>query len=115
AGKTTAAAHDKMEELVGLNFNDTTTNITVAPPFPSNGVGLRAGGSIHPDAPVAGYVDYLNHAGVRTSAGSAAFTRQWNIINESAFLKRIIVSVRSNESFRYGAAPSTVLVTQKAP
>ncbi|MBN2338754.1 MAG: hypothetical protein JXP48_09460 [Acidobacteria bacterium] len=115
AGKTTAAAHDKMEELVGLQFTDISTNVTVTPPFSTDGVGLTAGGTIHPDAPVTGYVDYLDHVGVRTSAGDAAYTRQWRIVNESASLKRIVVSVRSNESFQYGTAPSTVLVTQKAP
>jgi type II secretory pathway pseudopilin PulG len=115
AGKTTAAAHDKMEELMGLPFTDTSTNVTVAAPFSSDGVGLTAGGSNHPDTPITGYVDYLDHAGVRTTADDAAYTRQWRIINDSSSLKRIVVSVRSNESFQYGTAPSTVLVTQKAP
>jgi Tfp pilus assembly protein PilV len=115
AGKTTAAAHDKMEELTGLPFADTTTNVTVAPPYSSNGAGLTAGGDIDPGTQVEGYVDYLDHAGLRTSSADAAYTRQWEIIDESTHLKKIIVSVRSNQSFQYGTAPSTVLVTQKAP
>ncbi len=115
ATKTTAFAHDKMEELTGLLFSDTTTNVTVNPPFPANGMGLTAGGSIHPSAPAAGYADYLTEAGVRTAAGNASYTRQWQIINDSASLKRIIVSVASNRSFEYGAAPSTIVVTQKTP
>lgn len=114
AGKTTAAAHDKMEELTGLRFSDTTTNVTAAPPFPANGVGLKEGGSIYPSEPVAGYSDYLNVAGARTAASSAAYRRQWQIINESATCKKIIVTVNSRRSFRNGTAPSTTLVTQKA-
>ncbi len=113
ATKATAYAHDKMEELTGLDFSDTTTNLTTNPPFPSNGVGLTAGGSIAPEAPVEGYVDYLDTAGVRTDATNAAFTRQWQIIDESSNAKRILVSVTSNKSFQYGEAPATVLITQK--
>lgn len=113
ATQATAAAHDKMEELTGLAFTDTTTNITVAPPFPANGVGLTAGGSIPPAAPAAGYCDYLDTAGVRTTAGAAAYTRQWQVINDSATLKRIIVAVTSNKSLRHGIAPSTTAVTYK--
>ncbi len=113
ATKATAYAHDKMEELTNLSFSDTTTDVTVAPPFPATGVGLTAGGSVDPSAPVSGYVDYLDMAGVRTTAGSAAFTRQWRIINESAHLMRIIVAVTSNRSFQNGTAPSTTAVTYK--
>ena len=115
SGKATASAHDKMEELMGLQFADTTTNVTVAPPYPATGVGLTAGGSIHPSTPVTGYADYLDAAGARTTSGAALYTRQWQIVNESATSKRIMVSVRSNRSFRVGIAPLTVLVTQKTP
>ena len=113
ATKATAAAHDKMEELTGLPFADMTTNITVAPPYPANGVGLSAGGSIPPAAPAAGYCDYLDLSGVRTTAAAAAYTRQWQVIDDSATLKRIVVAVTSNKSFRYGTAPSTTAVTYK--
>jgi Tfp pilus assembly protein PilV len=115
AGKTTASARDKMEELTGLRFSDTTTNVTVTPPYPTNGVGLTAGGSIYPSSPVAGYSDYLDMLGGRTPGTGAAYTRQWQIINDAANVKRIIVSVTSNKSFKYGTAPSTVIVTQKTP
>ncbi len=113
ATEATAAAHDKMQELTGLQFTDTTTNLTVAAPYPSNGVGLSAGGSIPPAAEAAGYVDYINFAGVRTAQTGAAFTRQWQIVNESANLKRIMVTVTSNRSYRNGEAPATTLVTYK--
>ncbi len=95
AGKTTVSARDKMEELTALPFTD---------------AGLTAGGSIDSTNPVSGYVDYLDLTGHAVSATSAAYTRQWQIIQDSANVKRVIVSVRSNKSFRYGTAPSTTLV-----
>jgi prepilin-type N-terminal cleavage/methylation domain-containing protein len=115
ATKVTAYAHDKMEELTGISFADTTTNVTVNPPYTTNGLGLTAGGSIPPSAPVAGYADYLDISGIRTASGNAGFTRQWQVINDSANVKRIIVVVTSNKSFRYGVAPSTTVVTEKIP
>src|SRR5437867_6679083 len=113
ATKATAFAHDKMEELKGLAFGDTTTNITVDPPYPANGVGLSAGGSIPPAAAATNYVDYLDQNGVRTTAANSAFSRQWNITAESPTLKRISVAVTSSKSFNVGPAPATVSVTYK--
>ena len=116
SGLATAAAHDKMEELISLSFNDTVTNLTMNPPYATNGSGLTAGGGVYPSTAVAGYSDCLTTAGSRTaSLSDTAYTRQWQIINESAASKRIIVSVRSNKSFRYGVAPSTTLITRKTP
>jgi Tfp pilus assembly protein PilV len=115
ASKTTAFAHDKMEELNGLAFADTTTNLTVIPPYPANGKGLLLGGSIPPTAPAANYVDYLDQYGVRTLvAADRVFTRQWQIINVNASLKQINVAVTSTKSFNFGTAPVTVSVTYKA-
>ncbi len=111
--KTAASAHDKMEELTSLSYTDTTTNVTVNAPYPANGVGLTAGGSIPPNDPVGGYSDYLDKAGARTTAGDAAYTRQWKIINDTAKVKRIIVSVTSKKSFKFGTAPTTTVVTLK--
>ena len=109
ATRTTVFAQDKMEELGSLVFLDTTSNVTVDPPYPSNGTGLRSGGSISPAAPVPGYVDYLDSSGARTAAANSAFTRQWQVIDESTKLKRILVSVTSNKSFRYGKIPETFI------
>ncbi len=113
SGKTTASAHDKMEELSGLSFTDTTTNVTVAPPYPATGTGLTQGGSVYPSSVVTGYADYLNGSGARTTASGALYRRQWQVINSSATSKTIIVSVTSTKSFKNGTAPTTVLVTQK--
>jgi Tfp pilus assembly protein PilV len=116
SGRVTAAARDKMEELNALSFSDTASNVTVLPNQTTGGVGLTAGGSVYPANPVAGYSDTLNSAGSRTTnANDVAYTRQWQITNDSATLKTIRVSVRSNKSFRVGTAPSTLLITQKAP
>lgn len=116
SGKATAAARDKMEELLVLSFSDTSSNITVRPSTANGGVGLTAGGSVYPATPVEGYCDRLDATGARTTAASAvAYTRQWQISNDSATLKTIRVSVRSNKSFRMGTAPSTLLISQKAP
>jgi len=115
AGKTTASAQEKMEELAALNFADIATNVTVSPATSTGGTGLAAGGSIYPSEPVQGYADYITSTGSRTTATNAAYTRQWQITNTSSTLKTIAVSVRSNKSMQYGTAPSTVLITQKAP
>jgi Tfp pilus assembly protein PilV len=111
--KVTTAAQDKMEELTTLKFTDTSTNVTVAAPFPANGVGLTAGGSIPPASPAAHYVDYLDATGARTTADNSFYTRQWEIINDSTTLKRIIVAVTSRKSFRFGTPPTTTVVTFK--
>jgi Tfp pilus assembly protein PilV len=115
AGKATAAAQEKLEELVGLRFSDTTTDLTVSPPTSAGGTGLTAGGSVYPSNPVQGYSDYIDLTGNRISATNAAYTRQWQVVNNSATLKTITVSVVSNKSYQSGTAPSTVLITQKAP
>jgi Tfp pilus assembly protein PilV len=115
AGKATAAAQEKMQELVALQFTDMTSNLTVSPVASTGGTGLTAGGSIYPSTPTNGYADYLTVAGSRTTSGSSAYTRQWQITNTSANLKTITVSVTSTKSFAMGTAPSTVLITQKAP
>jgi Tfp pilus assembly protein PilV len=117
AAKITAAAHDKMEELTNLDFTDTTTNLTVDPPYTTDGVGLTEGGSIPPTTPAAGYVDYLDASGARTTADNAVFTRQWQIIDDTTFtdLKRILVNVTANRSFEVGENPSTTLVMEIVP
>ena len=119
ATKATAFAHDKMEELTGLAFNDQTSNVTVNPVngiYPATGKGLLVGGNLPPTAPVANYSDTLDQFGARTTtAANIAFTRQWQITNPNATLKQITVGVTSNKSFRSGngALPVTVSTTLK--
>ncbi len=116
ATKATGFAHDKMEELTGLAFTDTTTNVSVSPFSVTASTGLSAGGNLPPTAPAANYSDTLDQFGARTTIpGSIAFTRQWQITNVNATLKQITVAVTSNKSFRSGngALPVTVSVTLK--
>jgi Tfp pilus assembly protein PilV len=115
ASKSTAFAHSKLDELQSLSFADTTTNTCQVFPFPADGAGLTAGGSIAPSDPVANYADYLDSSGVRTASGSALFTRQWQILDDDTNVKRIIVTVTSIRSYRNGIPPSTTLVTFKTP
>lgn len=115
SGRTTAVAQAKMDELIALQFSDTTSNVALSPATATGGTGLAAGGSVYPADPVDGYVDYLDLGGGRIGSEDPAFTRQWQVTNTSATLKTITVSVRCNKSFDYGTAPSTVLITQKAP
>ena len=121
ATKATGFAHDKMEELTGLAFTDTLSNLTKDPgangQYPQNGLGLTASvvNTLPPAAPVANYSDTLDQFGARTTIpGSIAFTRQWQITNVNA-MKQIAVAVTSNKSFRSGngALPVTVSVTLK--
>ena len=120
AAKATGFAHDKMEELNGLAFDDKTTNVTVNYPYPANGKGLLAGGNLPPTAPAANYTDTLDQFGARTTtAANIAFTRQWLItdlpVGGPTTHKQITVAVTSNKSIRYGtgAAPVTVSMTLK--
>ena len=116
ATKATGFAHDKMEELTGLAFTDTTTNVSVSPFSVTASTGLSAGGNLPPTAPAANYSDTLDQFGARTTIpGSIAFTRQWQITNVNTTLKQITVAVTSNKSFRSGngALPVTVSVTLK--
>ena len=115
ATKATGFAHDNMEELTGLAFTDTTTNVSVSPFSVTASTGLSAGGNLPPTAPAANYSDTLDQFGARTTIpGSIAFTRQWQITNVNA-MKQIAVAVTSNKSFRSGngALPVTVSVTLK--
>lgn len=117
ASKATAAAQDKMGELIQLDFSDTTTNVAVNLPYSTDGVGLTEGGSIFPADPVDGYVDYVDSSGARTTPENAVFTRQWQIVDDTSFadLKRIAVTVTSIRSFQVGESPTTTLVTEKVP
>src|SRR6267154_2908967 len=97
AARTTEYAQDKMEQLLALKFcdGDTTgtsgTDTTVFPAVFGAGTGLagcvdmangvpQGGGGLNPNAPSAGYVDYLDASG--NLVGAAAnweYIRVWQI------------------------------------
>ena len=119
ATKAVTLAEAKMEELTILDFADTTTDTTVDPPAATGGAGLTAGGSL--TTRTAKYCDFVAANGAKVTVpadlsipASAAFVRQWQIINDSATLKRIMVAVTSVRSFQYGTAPATTVVTFKS-
>ena len=91
SGKATAFARAKMEELAGLPFNSAELEENT-------------------------YSEYLTVDGNTGEGDSAAYVRQWEIIDDDpGSLKRVIVTVSGSRSFQYGTPPSTVLVTQMAP
>jgi Tfp pilus assembly protein PilV len=118
ATRTTEFAQDKMEQLMVLNFADTTTNTAVYPATSIGGTGLTPGGSVPPAAPVASYVDYLDSTGtVQAGAAGAAYRRQWSVaVNAAGNLKTITVvaSALTSPGGGAGAAPSTTLVSMQS-
>jgi Tfp pilus assembly protein PilV len=118
ATRTTEFAQDKMEQLMVLNFADTTTNTAVYPATTIGGTGLTPGGSVPPAAPVAGYVDYLDSAGtIQAGAAGAAYRRQWSMtVNAAGNLKTITVvaSALTSPGGGAGVAPSTTLVSMQS-
>jgi hypothetical protein len=113
-----------MEQLMVLSFADSSTDTTVDPLPPTGGTGLgglMAGGqtlgSTDPSAPAAGYVDYLDGSGQRTTdLSSASYIRQWSIATDSSTtLKTITVRVGVTVQLAArGLPPNTTLVCSKA-
>jgi len=122
--RVTQYAQDKMEQLMVLSFEDSSTDTTVDPLQPTGGTGLgglMAGdqtvGSTDPSAPVDGYVDYLDDSGQRTTGpAGASYVRQWRVAtNTSATLKTIAVRVGVTVQLAArGLPPTTTLVCSKA-
>jgi hypothetical protein len=108
ATRTTDYAQEKMESLVAPDFND-----------PSLGGAMAADsavGSVPPQPPVTGYVDYWDSIGNPAPAATAAYTRQWTVSTDStATLKTITVVVAGKVSRgSFGLAPTTKLVCLKS-
>jgi prepilin-type N-terminal cleavage/methylation domain-containing protein len=97
--KVSAMCKDKAEQLVCLGFDDVTTNTAVDPSgdpliFPTGGAGkgLGIGGSVTPNPPMSGYVDYLDTSGKRVTPAQSRFCRQW-MISQTGNIKIIRVTV----------------------
>jgi len=60
AARATEYAQDKMEQLLALQYGDSTSDTRSFPAPSTGGSGLAVGGSFNIDAPVALYVDYLD-------------------------------------------------------
>lgn len=116
--RTTEYAQDKMEQLMTLNFSDTSSDPTQYPTASSGGHGLTAGGSVNTASPATGYVDYVAADGTPTqSSTNAAYIREWLVANDSNTppqIKTITVKVQKIAEPNGTILPSTTLVSQKA-
>src|SRR6266849_8067563 len=64
AARTAEYAQDKMEQLLALRYGDILTDTTVFPSaITGAGTRLQVGGNLTPNAPAAGYADYLDASG----------------------------------------------------
>jgi hypothetical protein len=137
--RTAEYAQDKMEQLLALKFCDADSDTTTLPTTPGVGKGLAGcptplvspatgtsgvGGSSNPNAPAAGYVDYLDASGnlLVTGAGGGApanwrYIRVWQVssANASNTVKQIAVTVKVSSAVgKGGAPPQSTLVALKA-
>ena len=129
--RTTEYAQDKLEQLLTLSFNDTSSDTRVFPATTSGGTGLTVGGSSDTAAPVASYVDYLNIDGhvIDSTGGEPAdwyYRRVWQIEAVNAgnvtcpaleapngCLKRITVSATVKASGGIGMTPRSTVAAFK--
>jgi prepilin-type N-terminal cleavage/methylation domain-containing protein len=115
--RTTEYAQDKMEQLMTLNFSDTSSDLTQYPTASSGGHGLTAGGSLNSASPSSGYADYIAADGTPTqSSTNAAYIREWLIADDSNTphqIKTITVMVQKITEANGVIIPSTTLVCQK--
>ena len=97
AARTAEYAQDKMEQLLALRYIDGNTDTTVFPSVVNIGVGtgLAVGGGLNPNAPVAGYSDYLDTFGNVVGAGANwQYIRVWQITQAAPNLKNVSVLSR---------------------
>ena len=137
--RTAEYAQDKMEQLLALKFCDASSDTTLLPTSTSGGQGLAGcpvplvspatgsggvGGSSDPNAPVVGYVDYLDNSGnlLVTGNGGAPpagwkYLRAWQISSANAAntVKQITVTVKVSSGLgSAGAVPQSTLTALKA-
>ena len=135
AARATEYAQDKMEQLLALQYGDTTSDTRVFPAqltsaCSTGGCGLKVGGSYDVDNPVALYVDYLDvdgnlcgtlHAACIAPVGTTPpaswfYKRVWKVEDSStdaslpANLKRITVATATSRGFN-GATRATSYLT----
>ena len=99
AARTAEYAQDKMEQLLALGYLDQNTDTTVFPAVTGAGSGLTPGGGLNPNAPVAGYSDYVDKSGNPVPAGGNwQYVRVWQVTQVGANMKQISVLTQ----VRYG-------------
>lgn len=113
AARTAEYAQDKMEQLLALPYKDVATDTTVFPAAVGGACppacGLTPGGSLNPNAPVAGYSDYVDKSGNPVGAGLQwQYVRVWQITaNAADTLKTISVVTQ----VRFAVGQSSLLPT----
>jgi prepilin-type N-terminal cleavage/methylation domain-containing protein len=123
AARTTEYAQDKLEQLMALSYQDSTTDTRVFPASDNGGTGLTIGGSADPNAPADNYVDYLDINGTLKASNNGApdgwyYKRVWQISSPKANLKQIKVTatVRVASQGGVGDLPkSTVMALKTSP
>ena len=134
AARTAEYGQDKMEQLLGLAFCDGGTtgtagsDTTVFPAVFGAGTGLAgcsdmvagvplAGGGLNANAPVAGYVDYLDASGnLVAAAANWEYIRVWQITVPAGTtgLKQISVLAQARRSVgNNGLLPQSTVVALK--
>jgi len=118
AARTAEYAQDKMEQLLVLRYKDIQTDTTVFPSaITGAGTGLTPGGGLNPNAPVAGYADYLDTFGNVVGAGANwQYIRVWQV-TENAAQNLKTVSVLSRVRAGVGQPqllPQSTIVAQKS-
>jgi hypothetical protein len=118
AARTTEYAQDKMEQLLALTYGDTISDTRIFPAGFNGGTGLTLGGSSDPNAPVNGYVDYLDQSGniLVSNAGPPAtwfYVRVWQITSPSVNLKQVQVTATVRYGFGGSMAPISTVTALK--
>lgn len=120
--RTTEYAQDKMEQLLALSFNDSTSDTRLFPATDTGGTGLAVGGSAVAASPVAKYVDYLDVNGsLLASSGTTAptnwyYKRVWSValVSGSTTMKKVTVTaVTKNAVGSTGRAPTATVSSVK--
>jgi pilin/secretion family protein with methylation motif len=118
AARTAEYAQDKMEQLLALRYADVLTDTTVFPSAITGiGTGLQVGGGLNPNAPVAGYSDYLDATGNIVGAGANwEYVRVWQIAqNAAGNLKTVSVLSRVRAGVgQPQLLPQSTIVAQKS-
>lgn len=119
AARTTEYAQDKMEQLLVLAWKDSTSDTRVFPAAISGGTGLTVGGSTNPEAPIAGYADYLDKNGTLIAAPDGStpngwfYKRVWKVSNPLTNLKQIEVTVTVASTLGHTTPPRSTVTALK--
>ena len=119
AARTAEYAQDKMEQLLVLVVRRRRPATPACFPRRTRAApDWQLGGSDDPDAPVAGYVDYLDARGNLLASGGGPpagwfYVRAWEVVDVSPTLKEVRVTTTVARSIGRTMRPAATLVTLK--